>query len=88
MKKKLADTFDKNGTPINKGDLVFFNLWSVRSSTCEKIVLGKIKRIDGAYIFVQNVKNKKDISELYSTEIEKASDEKAMLWMFENVMDV
>jgi hypothetical protein len=29
-----------------------------------------------------------DISELYSTEIEKASDEKAMLWMFENVMDV
>ena len=84
MKKKLADTLDKNGTPINKSDLVFFNLWSVRSSTIEKIVLGKIKSINGAYILVQNVKNKKDISQLYSIEIEKASDEKAMLWMFEN----
>ena len=46
--KKLADTLDKNGTPTNKGDLVFFTRWA--NDTPEEKILGKIKRINGAYI--------------------------------------
>jgi hypothetical protein len=88
MKKKLADTLDKNGKPTNEGDLVFFNIYppsfgSKRKPRPKKI-LGKITRINGAYIYVANVLIPEDSWEMYSTEIEKASTEKAVLWMLEN----
>jgi len=77
--KKLADTLDRKGIPTNKGDLVFFTRWKD-----DEQILGKIKSINGAYVYVTNSTNKDDIWELYSTEFEKASPEKATLWMFEN----
>ena len=79
--KKLSDTLDRKGTPTNKGDLVFFTRW--RDDDPSEI-LGRIKSINGAYVYVANITNKDDIWELYSTEFEKATNEKATLWMFEN----
>ena len=80
--KKLADILDKNGTPTNKGDYVFFDDWVGEQRLCK--MLGKIIRINGAYIYVQGSKDKKDVRELYATELTKASEEDATLWMLEN----
>lgn len=86
--KKLADNCDKKGNPINIGDLVFFcqhSFGSKRRSKQKK--LGKIIRINGGYFYVAPVlipENNWEVWELYSTEIEKATPEKATLWMLEN----
>jgi len=80
--KKLADTLDQNGTPTNKGDYVFFDLY--KPGNFKHIVLGKIIRINGGYISVRQLSEKQKTWELYSNEITRASKEEVTLWMFEN----
>jgi hypothetical protein len=83
MKEKLADTLDRHGTPTNIGDYVFFN---GHRGTYPRLMktLGKLNRIDGAYHYIIDVRNKACQWELYSIEFEKATPEQATLWMFEN----
>lgn len=85
MKKKLADILDRNGEPTNKGDYVFV-LYYPKANAKNGLpkILGKITRINGGYIYVQNVLNKENVWELYSVEIEKATPEEVTLWMLEN----
>lgn len=82
LMKKLADTLDKNGTPTNKGDYVFFDLY--KPGNFKHVILGKIIRINGEYIIVRQVDEKRKTWELYSTEITRATKEEATLWMLEN----
>jgi hypothetical protein len=83
MKKKM--TSDKNGTAITIGDWVFFD--GARLYLDPPIwhrTLGKVNSINGAYIVVGEALVKQSIWELYPNEIEKATEEKATLWMLEN----
>jgi hypothetical protein len=73
---------DQNGVPVTIGDLVFFNLYS--GEKISRTILGKVKKIDGAYVLVANVRIKAQVWELYSVEFEKADDDKAALWLLEN----
>jgi hypothetical protein len=79
--KKLADMLDKNGKSTNVGDYVFFKIWREHKPF---LMLGKIKRIDGAYVYVESALDKQDVWELYTTELEKANKRKIVLWIFEN----
>jgi hypothetical protein len=82
MKKQYIS--DRNEVPVTIGDLIFFESYPDPDPAMPIVILGKIKKIDGAYVLVSEIRNKNRVWELYSIEIQKADDEKAALWLLEN----